>query len=147
MIVSVLNVRRPGVDSVDLSDLTTAQILRRGYVTDPDGTERYEIQFAVNVAQPVVDAVKRRLSTATDVEETLYTQGVAALDADRNFRDVTAASLVSGADAIIANPALTQANMRSLAQGVKALTNQVESLSRQNIALIRLAQNLLDAPD
>lgn len=143
----IISVDRPQRPDADLSDLTTATIISRGYVTHPDGSETYDVQTSVNVAQSVVDAIRRRLGTGTDVEETLYGLGVTALEVDRNFRDVTAANLVSGADAIITTPALTQANMRSLAQGVKALTNQCEALSRQNIALIRLAQNLLDAAD
>lgn len=143
----IVTVARPLRPYADLADLTSKQILARGWVTDTAGDETYQVQFAVNLTAAETEAVVRRLSTATAVEETLWAQGETALATDRTFRDATAASLVSGADAIIANPALTQANMRSLAQGVKALTNQCEALSRQNIALIRLAQGLLDAAD
>lgn len=143
----IVSVTRPARPYADLSDITTKELLSRGWTQNPDGTETYDVQFAVNLTQDEVDRITRRLTTGSDVEEALYAAGVTALATDRNFRDSTAASLVSGADAIIANPAVTQANIRSLAQGVKALANQCEALSRQNIALIRLAQNLLDAAD
>lgn len=144
MIVSVFQPARP---YADLADITAKEILRRGWETDADGTEQYVIQYAVNLTAAEEAAVRRRLTTGSAVEETLHAAGLAALTTDRTFRDNAAPQLASGADAIIAAPTLTQANMRSLAQGVKVLANQVDALTRQNIGLIRLAQRLLDAAD
>lgn len=148
MIVSVARPQRP---YADLSDLTTAEILRRGWVTDTAGDETYQVQFAVNVSAAVVDAVVRRMSTIDAVEETLYAQGETALATDRTFRDVTGTDIKAGADVIIGDTSITSTEvpgyLKDLARGVKALANYNESLARQNIALIRLVQGLRDATD
>lgn len=142
----IVNVTSPTRPYADLADLTAKEILTRGW-QDVDGVENYVVQFAVNLTADEEAAIRRRLTTSSAVEEELNRLGAVALATDRTFRDTTAANLTTGADAIITTPALTQANVRSLAQGVKALTTQVESLSRQNIALIRLVLRLLEAVD
>ena len=76
---------------------------------------------------------------------------MAALDVNRNFRDSTASQLVAGAQAILDDPAVTQAEavtyIKQLAQGIRTLTNQVDSLANQNIALTRLLLEQLDATE
>jgi len=137
----------PARPDAGLSDLTSKEILKRGYEEDVLGKERYVVQFAVNLTADEEAAVLRRLNAANAVEEELQRLGSLALATDRAFRDNMTAQLVSGADAMIATPTANQANVRSLAQAVKSLTNQVDALSRQNIGLIRLVQRMLDAPD
>lgn len=148
MIVSLVRPIRP---YADLADITTKQILTRGWVQQVSGDETYDVQFAVNLTDAERDAVVRRLTTATAVEETLYTRGAAALDVDRNFRDTVTPQLLAGAQAIIDDPAITQAEavayVRDLARAVRALANQTQALAAQNIGLIRLAQRLLDTAD
>jgi len=123
--------------------ITPKQITGEGW--DDEG--RFWVRTDVNLTAAETDAVVRRLSTGSSIEETLYERGAAALDTDRNFRDNTVAQLVAGADAIIATPTVNQANIRELARGIKSLANQCDALTRQNIGLIRLAQNLLDSTD
>ena len=139
--------RRP---YADLSDLTSKAITSRGW-QETNGQDFYVIDFAVALTAAEEAAVRRRLTTRNATEETLFGMGVTALDTDRNFRDVITPQLLSGANAIINDPGITQAEaityVVNLATAVRSLTNQVESLTRQNIALIRLAQDILDGTD
>lgn len=66
----IIVVVRPVRPYADLSGVVTKEILRRGWVEDGDG-ERYEVQFAVNLTATEEATVRRRLTTANDVEETL----------------------------------------------------------------------------
>lgn len=143
MIVSVI---QPARADADLSDITSKEIVRRGYVT-VDGEESYEVQFAVNLTVDEVAKVKRRLTYASNVEEALVAQAGSALATNKTFYESTAPQLVAGADSIIAAPTLTQANIRSLAQGIKALANQLDAQARQTNVLIRLQLRELDTTD
>lgn len=66
MIVTVDYLRRPWAE-VDLSDLTTKQVTDSGW----DAEGRWFVQFAVNLTAAEVEAVQRRLGTASTAEETL----------------------------------------------------------------------------
>lgn len=144
MIVAVARPQRP---AADLADLTSKEIIDRGWRADSAGDEAYVIQFAVNLSADEEAAIRRRLTTANAVEEELHRRGAVALGTNRTFREQTVPQIVAGAEAIIANPTLTQANMRALAQGLKAVTNQMDAVTQQSSGLIRLAQNMLDAVD
>lgn len=74
MIVSVTNPARP---YADLSDVTTKQLLSRGWA-EHDGVETYDVQYAVNLTAAEQDQVVRRLTTSGQVEETLQARAVDA---------------------------------------------------------------------
>lgn len=147
----IITIDRPLRPYVDLSDLTTKQITSRGWEIDSNGDEHYVIQFAVNLSATEEAAIRRRLATNGTVQETLFERGEAAVGTDQNFRDVITPQLLTGANNIINDPTITQAEaiqyVRDLATAVRSLTNQVDSLTRQNIGLIRLTQNLFDSAD
>lgn len=73
MIVTVDRLYRVFAD-VSLADITTKEITDFGF--DADG--RFYVQFAVNLTAAETERVQRRLSTATDVEETLQARAVDA---------------------------------------------------------------------
>lgn len=141
MIITVPDPVRP---YADLSDLTTVPIASRGWrsadgISAQEARPNYVIDFSGNISPAEEAAVRRRLGTVDANEEALFSQGAAALATDRNFRDVIVPQLLAGANA--------NATTAQLAQAVRTLTNQVDSLTRQNIGLIRLAQRLLDGTD
>lgn len=80
MIVSVPGQakRRYPVDAQSFTDITAKQVTRTGWVEQADGTETYDVQFAVNLTADEADAVQRRLSTASTVEEQLQQRAWAA---------------------------------------------------------------------
>lgn len=146
MILPITTLAR-AADDVDLADLTTA--VRTGPATWTDTGLDLPLDRDLTATEEA--DVIRRLTTAGPVEEALQVAAQAALDTDRIFRDSTTTQLLAGAQSIIDDPTITQAEaityVRQLATGVRSLTNQVNALSRQNIALIRLALRLLDATD
>lgn len=86
MIVSVTQPSRP---YADLADLTTKEITERGWETDADGTETYAVHFAVNLSAAEVEAVRRRLGTGSQVEETLHERAVAAYQDLQAFENLS----------------------------------------------------------
>lgn len=129
-----------------LSDLTSKKRTGDPY-WDPAAPDTLVVPFESEPTAAEAEAIRLRLTTATPAEEQLQRLGMAAVGADRAFRDTTAKQIADAATAIITDPANNKTNIQALAQAVKALTNQVESLSRQNIVLFRLALRLTDATD
>ena len=94
MIVSVFQPARP---YADLADLTGKQILTRGWVTDADGNEEYEVQFAVNLSAAETEQIERRLATGSSVEEQLQAR---AWQATQNLLDYEAQATPTNAQTV-----------------------------------------------
>lgn len=93
----ILNVVRPARPYADLSDLTAKEIIDRGWRM-VDGDEVYTVQYAVNLTATEEAAVRRRLTTGGDVEETLSARAVDAyqsLAAFENLATPTNAQVVA----------------------------------------------------
>ncbi len=148
MIVTIPShtLRRP-VDEAMFTDITTVPVVR----VEDTGDGTLTIEFGGDLTADQVEAVKRRLQTANAQEEALWVKADAALDTNRTFRDTTSDQLVAGAQLIIDDASMTQAEVvtyvRDLARAVKTLTNHVEALSRQNIVLIRMAVQQLEGTE
>lgn len=121
------------------------QIINSGW--DDDGN--FWIETDQDLTASELTAVRRRLETVNATEEQLYTQGEAALNTDRNYRDSISPQVQTGANNIINDATITQTEaiqyVRDLATAVRTLNSQVTALTNQNIGLIRLVQRLLDA--
>lgn len=148
----ILTVTRPTRPYADLSDITSKEIVDRGWQeVAGEYVAPFFVQFAVNLTAAEEAAIRRRLTTGTSVEEELHRLGVLALVTDRDFRDTTAPHLLAAVQPIITDakmtPPETAAHVRDLAAAVQTLTKQVQSLSSQNVVLLRLVMRLLDAAD
>lgn len=105
--------------------------------------------------RPLTDAEKAEAVAVAEalgpVDKTLRERARAAYAVNRNFRDNLSPQLLTGADVIVNDPTITQAEavgyIRDLARAVRVLTSQVESLARQNIALGRIVLADLDGTE
>jgi hypothetical protein len=93
-----VTVTRPTRPYADLSDITSKEIVDRGWQNDGEYVTPFFVQFAVNLTAAEEAAVKRRLTTSGNVEETLYERAVNAyqdLQAFENLATPTNAQVVA----------------------------------------------------
>jgi hypothetical protein len=126
----ILSVFQPERASADLSDITTSEILRRGYEEDPSGEEFYVLEFADELTADQKRRITVRLTTASGVEENLTLLADGAIASNRDFRQNVVPQLSAST-----NPA------------IRALAAEADSAARQRTMLIRLSLRMLDAED
>lgn len=132
----------------DFPDLPVDEVL---WSRDQPGV--LEVTFADGYTPTADDEARvRAVAEATnDVEITLRQHARTALADNRNFRTSIVPQLLAGADTIINDDSITQAEaiayVRDLARAVKSLANQADTQAAQIIALGRLVVQDLDAAD
>ncbi len=119
MIVTLTIEQQRTLTAESFADITTAQVVEMGHTVQG---EPY-VEFASDLTQDQIDAVRRRLRAGTANEETMHSRAAAALADLRTLRDTTGT--------------LTGAQLSSAAR----------LLARVCIGLIRLRLRALEGTD